>query len=106
MKKFLFLFISFLFVLCACTDKGTTSKDIGYMNSGIITGADLRECACCGGWFIDIDKVKYRFYALPQGAGFNLDTCTFPVYIDLDWSKPDKPCMSDLITVIRARKRN
>ena len=108
MKKITLVCIFCIAVLTACKDKGTTTTtNEKYMSIGKIIGGDPRECMCCGGWFILIDSVRYRFYQLPDSTNFKIDTCkTFPVYIDVDWTTPEKPCMSDLITVTKARKRN
>ncbi len=38
------------------------------MSNGTITGIDIRECACCGGFFIEIDNVTYRFYDVPANS--------------------------------------
>jgi hypothetical protein len=56
-----------------------------YASSGIITGPDIRMCACCGGWFIQIDSTTYEFDALPDSSDINLEKETFPVYVKLDW---------------------
>jgi hypothetical protein len=78
-----------------------------YMSNGAITGWDLRDCMCCGGYFIDIDidKATYRFSDLPAGSSINLDNPTFPIYVKLDWAKIPNSCLGDEIKVLRIEKR-
>ena len=83
-------------LLASCHDQPTENT---YMSKGTITGPDLRECACCGGWFITIDSMEYLFYTLPPGSNLDLTNETFPLKVQLNWHKPDHPCLSDLIEV-------
>jgi hypothetical protein len=76
-----------------------------YMSNGTITGWDLRDCMCCGGYFIDIDKVTYRFSDLPAGSSISLVNPTFPINVKLDWAKIPNSCLGDEIKVLRIEKR-
>jgi hypothetical protein len=58
-----------------------------FQSTGTITGPDYRECACCGGWFIDIADTTYNFDNLPASSNIDLATATFPIMVKLDWSR-------------------
>jgi hypothetical protein len=92
--KLIMIFIFFFLASFSCLDDD-------FMSNGIITGYDLRECACCGGFFIDIDKETYRFYEIPENSKLNLDNPDFPVYVKLDWTKDPDACLGDEIFVHR-----
>ena len=66
-------------------------KEDSYKSMGIITGYDMRACICCGGYFIEIDDSTYNFDTLPASSAINLETETFPINVNLDWSY-DKEC--------------
>ncbi len=71
---------------------------------GTITGPDLRECVCCGGWYIEISNSTYRFYNLPGGSEINLEHETFPLQVLLDWRIDPNACIGDEIIIIRINK--
>ena len=77
----------------------------GSMSNGTITGYDTRECACCGGFFIDIDNITYRFYDVPPNSELNLENPTFPIYVKLAWTKDVNACLGDEIIVLRIEDR-
>lgn len=66
-------------------------KEEGYKSTGIITGPDIRECICCGGYFIEIGDSTYNFDTLPVSSAITLETETFPINVKLDWSF-DREC--------------
>ena len=76
-----------------------------FRSNGTITGYDTRECSCCGGFYIEIDNVTYRFYDLPSNSSLNLENPTFPIYVKLDWTKDTNACLGDEIIVSRIEKR-
>ena len=79
------------------------SKD--FISNGIITGPDIRMCACCGGWYIQIDGIIYEFDSLPDNSSIDLQKETFPVFVKLDWKLSDKgACPSNRITIQRIIK--
>ncbi len=105
MKK-LFLFMSsLLLLLICCEDINDTVGDSQYESDGIITGVDMRECACCGGWFIDILDSTYRFYEIPGNSSLKLNEETFPLAVNLDWRRADPQCLGDEIIVERISKK-
>ena len=91
----------FLFVIISCHKENSN----GYKSDGIITGPDIRACACCGGWFIQIDSTTYEFDALPDNSDINLEKETFPVYVKFDWRLPDTGyCPANKIIILRIKK--
>lgn len=69
---------------------------------GIITGSDFRFCACCGGFFIEIEDETYRFFndELPEGSpNFYLMDVTFPLKVHVQWKLKENSCMGDEILV-------
>ncbi len=60
-------------------------KEENYKSTGIITGPDIRECICCGGYFIEIGDSTYNFDTLPAFSAIDLETETFPINVKLDW---------------------
>ncbi len=100
MKTIIIALSILLFNILSCSSDVNEFKD-----DGTITGYDVRECACCGGYFIDIRKVTYRFFELPVNTNFNLDSASFPVYVRLDWTKNVNSCLGDEITILRIEKK-
>ena len=100
MKRMMFFGILLLMCISSCTE-----DENNYMNNGTITGIDFRECACCGGYFIDINDSTYRFFNLPSGSEIKLDNPIFPIYVKLDWAKADTVCLGDEIKVLRIARR-
>lgn len=90
----------FLLVFASCS-----MDEDEFRSNGTITGYDTRKCPCCGGYFIDIDKVTYPFFNLPNNSTLNLDNPTFPIYVKLDWTKDANACLGDEIIVTRIEKR-
>ncbi len=74
-----------------------------FKSKGVITGYDARECACCGGYFIEIDSVTYRFYDLPENSDIDLLNSSFPLNVQLDWEKNPSGCMGDEILISRIK---
>jgi len=84
---------------------GSCQKEEPFMDVGIITGPDLRLCACCGGWFINIGNDTYRFMEIPCNCSLDLVNAEFPVIVNIDWEEDPNPCLGDEITVHRIRKK-
>ena len=81
MKTMLLFFAGLLLLSC------TVKKDQYYQASGTITGYDLTQCACCGGYLMKIDGSDsiYRFYHFPKGT--NVDSTQFPVKVKFNYLK-------------------
>jgi hypothetical protein len=77
----------------------------GYQSNGVVTGIDFRECACCGGYFIDIENNRHRFYKVPDDSRLNLENQAFPIYVKLDWTVDPNACLGDEIIVLRIEEQ-
>jgi hypothetical protein len=98
MKATRILLLFFLVIAC-------NKENDDYKSVGTITGADYRMCACCGGWFINIDDAVYLFDTLPKDSNIDLATEKFPVTVRLDWKLISNSCSGfNRITVLRIRK--
>jgi hypothetical protein len=76
-----------------------------YKSNGIIIGPDPRMCACCGGWYIQIDTITYEFDALPDNSDINLQVVSFPIPVKLDWElATEAACPDTRITILRIKK--
>ena len=102
-KKIIILVILIAAFICNCDDNSTTGTGL-YKSNGIITGIDMRECMCCGGWFIEISDSTYRFSGLPADCNINFEQDTLPLAVKLDWNKSPNPCLGDEIIIIRMKK--
>ena len=104
MKKIFIAAIIVLSILSGCKKYENPPQDDGFSN-GVITGVDLRMCDCCGGWYIKIDTVQYRFFDIPDSLHFSLDNAVYPIPVKLKWKLKEQPCMGDLIDVLQIQKR-
>lgn len=96
--KLLICIIILGFICCNQDNNNFSSK-------GKITGPDIRMCACCGGWYIQIDSLTYEFDTLPDNSNINLQKETFPVFVKLDWQLSIKGgCPENRITIQRIMK--
>ncbi len=97
-------FIIFIFLAMmgakACDQNMDSSLD-----SGTITKLDNRDCACCGGWFINIGKETYRFYDIPEGSDLKISTDKLPMEVELKWEKQQNACMGDEINVLYIKEK-
>lgn len=76
-----------------------------FRSRGIILGPDLRDCVCCGGWYIEIDTTEYEFDALPINSDIDLGKEIFPLRVKLDWQFSDKlACPDKRIEIQRIAK--
>jgi hypothetical protein len=104
MKTFLIgLFFTLMFAT-SCIEQNVLFPINDYQSKGLITGGDPRDCACCGGWIIEIDTARYRFNSLPDSCGVNLEKEIFPLKVKLDWKKADHICLGDEIIITKIKK--
>jgi hypothetical protein len=76
-----------------------------FKSRGTITGPDVRDCACCGGWYIKIDTSQYEFDTLPAGTNVDLQKDIFPIHVKLDWQlSAQLPCPDKRIIITRIIK--
>ncbi len=96
--KFFLLLISLLLILSCEKEK--------YESTGIIIGADMSLCACCGGYFIDITGTQYRFEKSELPTGFTFDDNLLPLTIELNWDSKTDGCKdSNWINILKIRKK-
>lgn len=103
--KLKFIIIGFLiiFVLLFCSKESS----ISYRSYGVITGADPRVCACCGGYYIKIDTTTYEFSSIPENSNIDLQKDTFPIFVKLNWELSNRiACPYLRITVQGITKYN
>lgn len=95
------LIISITMTIMSCSDE---DQHIAFKDPGTILGADLSLCACCGGWFIEINNEKYRFEQLPEDSNIDLNAETYPIQVNLDWATDPNACLPDEILIGRIEK--
>jgi len=99
-KKTLFIVLLLTGVILSCEKE----KD-DYQSTAVITGPDIRECICCGGYLIEMNDSTYNFDTLPASSNIDLSTETFPLNVKLDWSY-DRDCGGiKYITISRITKQ-
>lgn len=49
-------------------------------------------CACCGGYFIEIESAKYRFEKSELPSGFTFDDKQLPLVVELNWELKTSEC--------------
>jgi hypothetical protein len=73
-----------------------------YENTGSINGQALTLCACCGGYFIDIDGTQYRFQKDELPENFTFEDNMLPMKVELDWDRKTEACVDfNWITVLK-----
>jgi hypothetical protein len=76
-----------------------------YKSHGKILGPDYRTCACCSGYYIQIDSLTYEFDSIPTNSNIYLQKDTFPINVKLDWQLSNKiACPDKRITIQRIIK--
>jgi hypothetical protein len=85
MKNTFFLLLFSTLLIFSC------EKD-KYESSGTITGADLAMCACCGGYFVDINGTQYRFEKSELPSNFTFTDDQLPLRVELDWELKTEIC--------------
>ena len=96
-------FLAFIFLaLVAAKSCGDAPQE--NLDKGIITEIDDRDCACCGGWLINIGKETFRFYDIPKNSEMKLNAENLPMEVELKWEKQENACMGDEINVLYIRK--
>ena len=83
-----------LFMACSGEDERAQPRD-----RGVIIGEDVRLCACCGGWFIDIGESRYRFQRIPEFNDVSLLPEHFPMAVFVSWAPDPEACLGDEIVL-------
>ncbi len=77
-----------------------------FKSTATITGADMALCACCGGYFIDIEGIQYRLDKDKLPGNFTFDDNQLPLTVDLDFDQNVAYCKDfNWINVTRIRLR-
>jgi hypothetical protein len=92
--------ILFLFALALATIACNKKNDNDTLEAATITQKDFTYCACCGGYFIEIDGIKRRFEALPSNSTIDLQTSTLPLAVKVRWQEKPERCREDLIDIL------
>jgi hypothetical protein len=85
-SRLIFLLIFITFILSCEKTK--------FENTGTITGADIAMCACCGGYFIEIEGTRYRFEKSELPTNFTFDDNQLPIVVELNWELKKEVCTS------------
>jgi hypothetical protein len=63
-------------------------------------------CACCGGYFIDINGTQYRFEKSTLPADFAFEDNQLPLSVELNWDSKTDACKDfKWITISKIRKK-
>jgi hypothetical protein len=90
--------IVFLFTLALATIACNKNNDT--LEAATITQRDFSYCACCGGFFIEIDGVQRRFETIPSSSTIDLQTITLPLEVKVRWQEKQERCKDDLIDIL------
>ena len=108
--KILTLLILSLLIFSIACKKHDCQKPRSALTDVIITGNDLRACACCGGLMITFtsNSTPYseKFYdidQLPANSGIN-ENSTFPIYVKVKYETVTTQC-SDHVNILILEKR-
>ena len=89
------ILFSMLFISC---QKHNCQNPKSSLTEAIITGNDLRNCACCGGLMITFSNnatpYSEKFYdidLLPSNSGIN-ESSAFPIYVRVKYETPTTSC--------------
>lgn len=101
------LVIAIAIIFYSCADNPAQSS----MTDAVITGFDLRACACCGGLMINFngDTASYKgeFYIISNNpAEFGItDISDFPIFVKVDWQKDTSACINNRIIITKFVKK-
>lgn len=91
--------MSIILFLSSCSDS-TNTNDNYITSDGVITGYDLAECVCCGGWFVEIEKDTLRIWNMPEEFNKILSEKEMPVEVRLSWKKMTDNCGASMNNII------
>jgi len=107
-KIFTLLILSLLLFSIACKKHDCQNPKF-ILTDAIITGNDLRACACCGGLMITFTNnpttYSEKFYdidQLPANSGIN-ENSTFPIYVKVKYETTKTQC-SDHVNILILEK--
>jgi hypothetical protein len=95
-----FLLPLLLVVCCISCNR----EPVSYAEAGILTGPDVRLCACCGGVILQTNSGNvFHIESLPGMMNEDLYKLTFPKKIEFNW-KPDRECGGIVYIKIKSYK--
>lgn len=84
-----FFWIMLVVIFSNCQKENNNTPD-GWVEGRII-GLDFRRCACCGGWFIELEQDTVRAFTLPEN--FEIDPqIDLPINVLLTYENYSGPC--------------
>ncbi len=99
----LFTILLILFSLSSCKKKVPALK----MVDAVITGYDMRLCACCGGLLINFEnnpeKYSGNYYlinSLPPNSGID-ENSKFPVKVLVQYTIDKNRCNSNFVDILK-----
>lgn len=99
-KTTFFLFMLILGLLFSCEDEKMEFRD-----AAVITGPDLGQCICCGGYFIEIGDSTYNFEKLPEESSIDLTSDEYPIEVNIDWESDKKCGNNQYIEITRIERK-
>jgi len=92
-------------IFSACCEDCGDALPCYCSDDGIIIGQDERDCACCGGWFIEIYGDTLRALTLPHDFYQTLEPGEIPLPVYLEWTFDEPLCLGDEILVECIRRQ-
>lgn len=105
MKKIMGLAVvaALAFTSCSKSDDNSPSDGVYSKNEAVITGYDMTECGCCGGYFISIvNNPPYGKDFLAKELPSNMQLTpgsSYPVRVEMEWKVDTTFCDSRFIKV-------
>ena len=90
-----------MFFMAACR-----KKDAIVETTARIIGNDMRLCACCGGWWFDIQGDTLRAMVLPGDFAAQINQNAFPISVLISWDRENlSPCLQDELVHIKTIRK-
>jgi hypothetical protein len=111
MKHLFTLLILGAVALSSCSKKEFSDgpSDVFKKNEAVITGYDMTECLCCGGYIISIvNNPPYGKDFLTKELPANMQITqgsSFPVYVTMEWSVDTTYCDGRFITIHSMKRK-
>ena len=89
-----------IFIQTGCDSDSNPEADVNLFADEVlakITERDMRRCACCGGYFIEIGNETYRFLSMPATSSFAFLDDELPMDVIVRWSTDPNQCLGDEI---------
>lgn len=100
MKKLFSIPLFFLLLFAACNDNDDSEYTL---SNGLVIGADMRLCMCCGGWWIEINKDTLRLMNAPSEFNEQMIEMEMPVPVALEWKPMTDGCGRQFTKLIEVK---